>query len=154
MGGLVGVIGVYQTPYRAAYAEETLEELIFRATRQLLEEAGVEPQDLSNVVTSSSDVTDGRAISNMVNAGSTASYYKDSINLSSASEHAFLLAALQIMSGVHDLTLVVSWSKASESPMDYVERVSSEPYFTRPIGLNARSSYALQASAYQQAYGP
>lgn len=154
MGGLVGVVGVYQTPYKAAYAEETLEELIFRATRQLLEEAGVEAQDLSNVVTSSSDVTDGRAISNMVNAGSTASYYKDSINLSSASEHAFLLAALQIMSGVHDLTLVVSWSKASESPMDYVERVSSEPYFTRPIGLNARSSYALQASAYQQAYGP
>ena len=154
MGESAGVVGVYQTPYREAYPEETLEGLIFRATRQLLEEVGIGAQDLSNVVTSSSDVTDGRAISNMVNAGSTASYFKDSINLSSASEHAFLLAAMQIMSGVHDLTLVVSWSKASESPMDYVERISSEPYFTRPIGLNARTSYALQASAYQQAYGP
>ena len=112
MQGLAGVVGVYQSPYKAAYSEESLEGLIFRATSQLLDDVGVDVQDLSNVVTASSDVTDGRAISNMVTAGSTASYFKDSINLSSASEHAFLLATLQIMSGIQDLTLVVSWSKA------------------------------------------
>jgi acetyl-CoA C-acetyltransferase len=152
--GLAGVVGVYQTPYKAAYSEESLEGLIFRATSQLLDDVGVDVQDLSNVVTASSDVTDGRAISNMVTAGSTASYFKDSINLSSASEHAFLLATLQIMSGIQDLTLVVSWSKASESPMEEVDRVGSEPYFTRPLGVNPHVGYALQASAYQHAYGP
>lgn len=128
--------------------------MIFRATWRLLKETGVEREELSNIVTASSDVTDGRAISNMVMAGPTGSYNKDSINLSSASEHAFLLAAMQIMSGLRDLALVVSWSKVSESPMDEVERISSEPYFTRPIGVNAMTSYALQASAYQQAYNP
>lgn len=154
MAGAVGIVGVHQEPYGENYSGSTLEELAFRATRRLLDEVGVEPEKLSNVVTASSDVTDGRAISNMVMAGPTASYYKDSINLSSASEHAFLLAAMQIMSGVHDLALVISWSKVSESPMHDVERVSSEPYFTRSIGISARASYALQASAYQQAYAP
>lgn len=150
----VGVVGVHQEPYGNTHAGTPLEEMVFRAARRLLDEVGVEVRDLSNVVTASSDVTDGRAISNMVTAGSTASYFKDSINLSSGSEHAFLLAAMQIMSGIHDLALVVSWSKPSESPMNEVERVSSEPYFTRPIGINAGISYALQASVYQQAYTP
>ncbi len=154
MSGAVGIVGVHQEPYGGDYSETTLEEMIFRATWRLLKETGVEREELSNIVTASSDVTDGRAISNMVMAGPTGSYNKDSINLSSASEHAFLLAAMQIMSGLRDLALVVSWSKVSESPMDEVERISSEPYFTRPIGVNAMTSYALQASAYQQAYNP
>ncbi|QIN77481.1 hypothetical protein GBA65_02045 [Rubrobacter marinus] len=154
MSGAVGIVGVHQEPYGENYSESTLEEMVFRATRRLLEEAGVEREELSNIVTASSDVTDGRAISNMVMAGSTASYFKDSINLSSASEHSFLLAAMQIMSGLRDLTLAISWSKVSESPVDVVQRVASEPYFTRPIGINAMTSYALQASAYEQAYGP
>lgn len=154
MAGAVGIVGVHQEPYGEDYSSVTLEELVFRATRRLLEGVGVGVGDLSNVVTASSDVTDGRAISNMVMAGPTGSYNKDSINLSSASEHSFLLAAMQIMSGLRDLALVVSWSKASESPMDEVERISSEPYFTRPIGVNTHVSYALQASAYQHAYGP
>lgn len=154
MSGKVGIVGVHQEPYGGDYSEATLEEMIFRATRRLLEETGVERDELSNIVTASSDVTDGRAISNMVTAGATGSYFKDSINLSSASEHAFLLAAMQIMSGAHDLTMAVSWSKTSESPMDEVQRLSSEPYFTRPMGINAATSSALQASAYQQAYGP
>lgn len=154
MTGSVGIIGVHQEPYGESHAQMPLEELVFRATRRLLDEAGVGLEELSNVVTASSDVTDGRAISNMVTAGSTGSYFKDSINLSSASEHAFLLAAMQIMSGLRDLALVVSWSKTSEAPMNDVQRVGSEPYFTRPIGVNVPASYALQASAYQQAYGP
>jgi acetyl-CoA C-acetyltransferase len=154
MGNSVGVVGVYQTPYKEAYSETTLEELIFRATGHLLEEAGVSLGDLSNIVTASSDATDGRAISNMLTSGPAGSYLKNSMNLSSASEHAFLLATMQIMSGVQDLTLVISWSKPSESPMDAVERVNSEPYFTRPLGLNMNISYALQAAAYQHAYEP
>lgn len=154
MGEAVGIVGIYQTPYREAYDDAPLEELIFRATSELLREVGVDVQDLTNVVTGSSDVTDGRAISHMVTAGSVGSYFKNSINLSSGSEHAFLLAAMQIMSGIQDLTLVVSWSKASESPMEEVDRVGSEPYFTRPLGINPQVSYALQASAYQQAYEP
>ena len=140
MSGKVGIVGVHQEPYGGDYSEVTLEEMIFRATRRLLEEAGIERDELSNIVTASSDVTDGRAISNMVTAGATGSYFKDSINLSSASEHAFLLADMQIMSGAHDLTMVVSWSKTSESPMDEVQRLSSEPYFTRPMGMNAMTS--------------
>ncbi len=154
MAGSVGVIGVHQEPYGESHAQMPLDELVFGATRRLLDETGIGLEELSNVVTASSDVTDGRAISNMVMAGPTGSYNKDSINLSSASEHAFVLAAMQIMSGAKDLALVVSWSKTSEAPMHDVERVSSEPYFTRPIGISTRASYALQACAYQQAYAP
>lgn len=154
MAGSVGIIGVHQEPYGESHAQMPLDELVFGATRRLLDETGIGLEELSNVVTASSDVTDGRAISNMVMAGPTGSYNKDSINLSSASEHAFVLAAMQIMSGAKDLALVVSWSKTSEAPMHDVERVSSEPYFTRPIGISTRTSYALQACAYQQAYAP
>ena len=75
MERVVGVVDIYQTPYKEAYDQAPLEELIFRATSELLRDAGVDVRDLSNVVTGSSDVTDGRAISHMVTAGSVGSYF-------------------------------------------------------------------------------
>jgi len=154
MSQRVAVVGVEQTPYRQRYDTVMLEELIFRTIRSFLDRNGLSMNDIDNVVIASSDMTDGRAISSMVTGGSAGSVNRDMLNLSSSAEHAFLLAAMQIMSGQYGLTLVASWSKTSESPMSEVDRLACEPYFTRRFGLNTATAAALEAASYMARYRP
>jgi acetyl-CoA C-acetyltransferase len=154
MDDRVAVVGVHQTTYKENFSEVSLDELIYQTTSNVLSQAGITIDEVDNIAIASSDQTDGRAISSMVTAAPVGSYLKDLINLSSSSEHAFMLASMQIMSGVHDLSLVVAWSKCSESPMEEVERLQCEPYFTRRVGMNNSLSYSLQASSYREKYNP
>ena len=154
MARSVAIVKVYQTPYKEKYGEIMLEELIYQSCQKLLQEVGLTIRDVDNVVIASSDMTDGRAISCMVTGGPAGSYYKDLLNLSSSGEHAFHLAAMQIMSGMYDLTMVASWSKTSESPIDEVDRLSCEPYYTRSIGLNTLIGSAMEAVSYISKYQP
>ncbi|MDQ2802997.1 MAG: thiolase family protein, partial [Pseudomonadota bacterium] len=49
--------------------------------------------------------------------------------------------------------LVVSWNKSSIAPFEDVMRMRAEPFFTRPIGLNAAITDGLFAGAVSAAYG-
>lgn len=154
MSQRVAVVGVQQTPYKQHYDTIMLEELIFTTIRAFLDRNGLAMEEIDNVVIASSDMTDGRAISSMVTGGPAGSVNRDLLNLSSSAEHAFLLGAMQIMSGQYDLTLVASWSKTSESPMSAVDRLACEPYFTRGVGLNTTLGAALEAAAYMAKHRP
>ena len=50
-------------------------------------------------------------------------------------------------SGLHDVGLVVSWNKSSIAPFEDVMRMRCEPFYLRPIGLNAAIADGLFAQA-------
>jgi len=131
-----------------------LEELIYRATRQVLADTGVPIADIDQVAIASSDGLDGRAISSMVTGSSVGAYRKSIVNSSSSGEHALALAALQIMAGRSRLCLVANWAKPSESPLGEVDRLNMDPFFYRPLPLSRTELIALQAEAMAAAVGP
>lgn len=153
MAQSVGVVGVSQIGYAAAIPDRTLEELIFEAASSALADAGLAWREVDGVVIAASDLVDGRVISSMVTSGPAGGYMKDIVNVASSGEHALVLAALQILAGLFETALVLSWSKCSEAPVGHVERLSLDPFYRRHLGVNGLVAAALQASAYRLRYG-
>lgn len=150
----VAVVGVEQTPYVSAHKEWSLEELIFRTVRSLLQKVGVGIEDIDSAVISSSDQVDGRAISIMVTSGSVGGYAKDLLNAPSSGEHALALAFLRVASGMFDTSLVVGWNKCSEpEDMSNIQNLTADYIYHRDIGMNDVVSHALQAGVYVKNYG-
>lgn len=132
----------------ARTVEHSLEDFIFYTVSKALEEWKVSIDEIDSVVTGSSDLLDGRAISIMVTSGSVGGYGKDVLNLSSASEHALICQAAKVAAGRSRLGLVVSWGKRSESPVRLLERLSQDPFFGRTIPVGSKEALSLAASAY------
>lgn len=127
---------------------DSLEDFIFITVSEALESWRVSLKDIDSIVTASSDMLDGRAISIMVTSGSVGGYLKDVVNLSSASEHAFLYQAAKVAAGRSRLGLVVSWGKRSESPVLTIDNLSQDPFFGRQVKLSRSSADAIATSAY------
>jgi acetyl-CoA C-acetyltransferase len=148
----VAVIGVSQNGYAAAIHDRTLEELIFEAAASALADATLTWREIDSVVMAASDLIDGRVISSMVTSGAAGGYMKDVLTVASHGEHALILAYLQILSGLCDASLVISWSKCSEAPISLVDRLSLDPFYCRHLGIDGVVASALQASAYRHRF--
>jgi acetyl-CoA C-acetyltransferase len=125
----------------------SLEDMIYRTGRAALDSAGLQRGEIDHVSIASSDGIDGRAISAMVTSGSVGAYGRSLMNTSSAGEHALVLGALQVMAGRSRYCLVVTWAKPSESPLDKVDALASDPFFLRPFRLTRGDYLALQCRA-------
>jgi acetyl-CoA C-acetyltransferase len=144
----VGVVGaaVYapRNPERAS-----LEEAMHTVTKNALRDAGMAIEDIDGIVVSGCDQLDGRAISIMMASGSVGGVSRDIFATPSASEHAFVLAALRVRSGMYRTQLVVSWSSLESSSVSDTQRLGADPYFHRALPLDDLSSHALQANALE-----
>lgn len=149
----VAIVGIGRTPCEEKKGDKSLNEIIFQVSRAALDEAGIERQEVDNLVIAASDQLDGRAISSMVLACPAGAYLKDEIKVCEDGSAAVAMAYMRLASRVYDVSLVVSWTKCSESPVSQVSNLSCEPFFNRPIGLNNNNTAALQAGAYVCAYG-
>jgi acetyl-CoA C-acetyltransferase len=114
----------------------------------------MEMDDIGTVVVSGTDQADGRVINCMVASGPAGGVGRDMTGIASAGEHALAYAYLQIQAGLSDVALAVTWSKPSECVApEHSELVQAEPFFLRPIGMNATVSAALQAGSYVNKHG-
>lgn len=152
MSERAAVVGISQIGYSAAIHDRTLEELIFEAASSALADATLTLRDIESVILGASDLVDGRVISSMVTSGPAGGYMKDLVNVASTGEHALILAYLQILSGLAEASLVISWSKCSEAPMTLVDRSSLDPFYRRHLGIDGLVASALQASTYRLHY--
>jgi acetyl-CoA acetyltransferase len=130
-----------------------LEELIFETTAAALDDCGLKREDVDSVVVATSDAIDGRCISTMLTAHAAGAYLKDEIKTSDEGSFAMILAAMRLLTGDFHTSLVVSWSKPSESPYGVVQRLNADPFFHRPFGMTHAAAAALAASAYQNRFG-
>jgi hypothetical protein len=85
----------------------------------------------------------------MLTAGPAGAYLNDEINIASSPGHAFAMAYLAVVSGVHRRVLISSWGNASELLSEggsaAVERLSTDPYFERDVALSSLAGIGMQS---------
>lgn len=144
----VGVIGsAIHAPHRPG--RTSLEEALHAVTHAALRNAGLTIEDIDGIVVASNDQLDGRAISIMMASGSVGGVGRDILSTPSSSEHAFVLGALRVRSGMYATQLVVSWSPLETDSVGETQRLSNDPYYHRSLPLDDLSAHALQANALE-----
>jgi acetyl-CoA acetyltransferase len=143
----VYVIGYASHPPADKVLSKRLEEMVYDTSAQALRAAGVERSELDHVTLATCDELDGRSISSMLMVAPAGGYLKDELKVTDAGMVGLHLAAMRIATGRYGLGLLASWNKSSKAPFEDVMRMRCEPFFTRPIGLNAAIADALFAQA-------
>lgn len=149
----IAIIGFAQTPYMAD-ADASREVQVLRATKAALESAGISREQLDTVITANNDYLDGRTISNMRLVEPAGAWQKNESKVEMDGAYAFLYAMMRLLSGDHDIAMVVGESQASVYAGYIPGTMMLDPTFDRQRRLlNEVSAAALQARAYMNASG-
>ncbi len=144
----VGVVGsAVLAPRRPEQA--SLEETLYQVTQAALRDAGITIEAIDGIVVAGNDQLDGRAITVMMASGSVGGVGRDILATPSSAEHAFVLGALRVRSGMYETQLVVSWSPLETEDIAETQRLSADPYYHRGLPLDDLSSHALQGVALE-----
>ncbi|MDY6852540.1 MAG: thiolase family protein [Thermodesulfobacteriota bacterium] len=149
----IAIVGVGQTRYERRKKSERFSDLVYEVTQKALEDAGLTPADVGNVVSASNDFWDGRTISSMAIQDACGSRHKDISTVEGDGLFGALYGTMRIMSGSFPTTLVVAHMKGSESRMNLITNAIFDPIYSRSLGLDSVTSSALQARAYMDAFG-
>ncbi|MCX5829065.1 MAG: thiolase family protein [Deltaproteobacteria bacterium] len=153
MNTSVAILGVGITKIEKAKKKQKLDEMVFEAASSALLDAGLDRGQLDSVVISGCDELDGRCISSMLLAMPAGAYLKDEIKVTDEGCYGVILAALRLMTGQFNLSMVVGWCKTSEAPVSNIMNMRWDPFYHRGFGMNHVAANALMASAYLGRYG-
>ena len=149
----VAIIGYAQTPYEAD-AEASREMQVLQVTKAALDAAGLKREELDTVITANNDYLDGRTISNMRLVEPAGAWQKNESKVEMDGAYAALYALTRILSGDHDIAMVIGESQASVYGTYLPGIMMLDPTFDRQRWLlNEVSAAALQARAYMDACG-
>ena len=144
----VAVVGVSQTRFEEKMIDRNYADLVYEVTTGALNDAGMTIDQIDNVVTVSNDFWDGRTISSMAVMDACGSYGKNVSTVEGDGTFGVLYGAMRIWAGSFGTTLVVAHSKGSEGSPFLITNSMFDPFYYRPLGLDAISSSALQAQVY------
>lgn len=153
MSGKVAILGVGMTRADGAKKDQKLDDMVFEAASKALAQASLDREEIDSVVIAACDELDGRCISSMLLAMPAGAYLKDEIKVTDDGSYGVILAAMRLMTGLFDLSLVVSWCKTSEAPVSDVMRMRWDPFYHRVFGMNHITAAALMAGAYTKRFG-
>lgn len=148
MKNRVAVVGIAQTRFERSIADRNYADLVYEVTTAALEDAGMTIDQIDNVVTVSNDFFDGRTISSMAVTDACGAYGKNVSTVEGDGSYGILYGAMRILSGSFGTTLVVAHSKGSEGSIPLITNAMFDPFYHRPLGLDAISAASLQAQAY------
>mgnify|MGYP000353682857 CR=1 FL=1 len=148
----VAIIGVAQTKYMKNNPNSH-DEMAFEVTNKALEDAGLTIENIDNSVTCTNDFWDGRTISCMTITDATGSSRVPTTNVEGDGTYGVLIGLMRILSGYHNITLVVAQSKGSIGVPSLITNAIFDPLYERMLGLDAVNSAALQARRYMTKYG-
>jgi acetyl-CoA C-acetyltransferase len=149
----IAIVGFAQTRH-GYHPEENLRDMVFDVTRRVLDEVGIEREEIGTVVTASSDYWQGVSCSNSFYFEAAGAFLKNSPKAAEDGALAFIYAYMRVLSGHHKTALVVAVTKGSEIPSYHtLTNLYGDPFYQRPIGLEDVSSSALQAMLYMNRYG-
>jgi len=147
----VAIIGIAQTKY-VRNSPFSHDEMAFEVTRGAIEDAGLTINDIDNTVTCTNDFWDGRTISCMTITDATGSSRVPTTNVEGDGTYGALMGVMRIMSGYHNITLVVAQSKGSIGIPSLITNAIFDPLNERILGIDAISAAALQAKSYMTKY--
>ncbi len=148
----VAIIGVAQTKYQR-YNPASHAEMAYEVTCKALEDAELTIDDIDNTITVCNDFWDGRTISCMTITEATGSHKVPTTNVEGDGTYGALMGIMRLLSGLHDITLVVAQSKVSEGIPAVITNAMFDPVYERILGLDAINSSALQMRSYMHKYG-
>lgn len=153
MNDRAAIVGYAQTRYEVD-SDSSREMLVAQVAEGALRSAGLARDDIDTVITANNDYLDGRTISNMRLVEPSGAWLKDESKVEMDGAYAVLYALMRILSGDHDVALVIGVSQASVFPTYLPGTMTLDPTFDRERGLlNEVSAAALQARAYMDAHG-
>ncbi len=144
----VAVTGVAQIKAQRSIKNQNFADMIWEVTSGALADAGMTIDQIDNVITVSNDFWDGRTISSMAVTDACGAYGKNVSTVEGDGTFGVIYGAMRIMSGSFGTTLVVAHCKGSEGSTPLITNAMFDPFYHRPLGLEAISSAALQARAY------
>ncbi len=150
----IAIIAYAQSPYKLD-SENSRELMVLDVTKKVLAAAGLKQTDKYSVVTANNDYLDGRTISNMRLVEVVGSWRKNESKVEMDGGYALLYAIMRLLSGDHEVSLVLGESQASVYGHSLFAGIMSlDPTWDRQRWLlNDVSAAALQANAYIDAGG-
>jgi len=149
----VAIIGSAQTIHERRKADKNVEDMIYETVSDLLAKTGLTINDVDTVIGAGDDVLDGRSISNVFTADYAGAFLKEESKVEDDGAFAAAYAFMRIASGSFDTALVYAYSKASDSSPQHYSGMIADPFYLRPLGIEALTAAALQAQCYFQKYG-
>jgi len=157
MAERVAIVAVAQTKYHPDRADVDEGELAFEAIDSVLQETGLtyahDGTGIDSAVTCSQDFWDGRTVSQTNVAAFVGAHLSTEEKVAEDSINAVYCAFGQILSGHHDIVLLVSHCKESQGERSIIENAAFDPIFMRLLGLDFPAAAALQARRYMYKYG-
>ena len=133
--------------------DKNLREISFEVTKDILNQVGMDRDDLGTIISSSSDFWQGISCSNSVYYEAIGAHLKNSSKASEDGAAGFMYGLMRVMSGHFDNALVHAVTKASEIPsLSTLTNLYTDPFFQRPICLDEISTGAMQARLYMDKY--
>ncbi len=149
----VGIVGIGQTKIEARHERVNHSELVYEAVSLALEDAGIEMDEIDNVITTSNDFWDGRTISCMPIGGVSGGHDKNISCVEGDGTFGTFYGFTRILSGNYGTTLLTAHSKGSESISHLITNAAFDPIHSRALGLDMITACALQARKYMNRYG-
>jgi acetyl-CoA C-acetyltransferase len=149
----VAIIG-YAQSYHQGNIPMTREDMVFEVAKGAAEMAGVTREELDTVINASNDYLDGRTISELFLVMPSGAYLRDYTKVEMDGAFAMFYGMLKILSGTHDIALIVANTQGSTFNPHQISTYTLDPTFDRQIGvLNDVSMAAIQARMYMNKYG-
>jgi acetyl-CoA C-acetyltransferase len=149
----VAIVGSAQTIHERRKADQNVEDMIYETVSALLAQTGLTINDVDMVMGAGDDVMDGRSISNVFTAEYAGAFLKEESKVEDDGAFAACYAFMRLAAGAFDTALVYGYSKASDSSPQHYSGMIADPFYLRPLGVEALTAAALQAQCYFQKYG-
>jgi len=139
MDNRVCVVGIGVVEAKDPMIDVSHKEMLFYATRQALDDAGLERKDIGSAITASFDFLEGRSLSNQYTLDSIGGVMKPcDLRLGEDGIYSLFAGYMEVMSDPSQVVVVASVQKASERDPDglgYQKLIadSMEPLFSRPV---------------------
>jgi len=149
----VAIVGIAQPPFKPKRVDASYSELAYEAISQVLAETGLEiGRDIDNSITCSHDIWDGQTISNIGITDVVGGHLGAEEKMAMDGSTAVYYAAIGILSGEFDVTLMLAHTKMSQTNRNIVNNDAFDPIYSRILGFDYTSAAALQQRRYMHRY--
>lgn len=151
MGKRVAIVAAAQTKFEPNKWKQRMQGMALEVVQQVRAQSGLSfgPGQIEAAITCSDDLFDARTISDSPMTDVVGAHFQGEEKAAADGAQAVYYAAANILSGHHDIVIVVGHSKESQcASRNMITHLAFDPFFTRPVGLDYLAAAALQAQAF------
>jgi len=156
MSNRVAIVAVAQTKFEPNKWRQRMQGLVWEVVKQVRDQVGLGfgTDGIEGAVTVSDDLFDARSISDNAITDVVGAHFLSEEKGAADGAQGVYYAAANILSGHHDVMLLVGHSKESQGESrNQITHLAFDPFYTRPVGLDYLQAAALQAQAYMNRSG-